>query len=121
MPALAEPQTPADVRIEEVEFVSHGAKLSGSLVLPRNGQIRAAVVFIHGSGRQPRNMTWAGRFASEGIAALVYDKRGVGKSGGDYEGERSVSEKKHFPVGRRYGISWPPWRVIHHSRAYRSG
>ena len=93
MPALAGPQTLGDLRIEEVEFVSHGAKLSGSLVLPRNGQIHAAVVFIHGSGKQTRNMTWAGRFASEGIAALVYDKRGVGKSGGEYEGEQSVSEK----------------------------
>ena len=93
IPALAGPQTLGDLRIEEVEFVSHGAKLSGSLVLPRDGQIRAAVVFIHGSGKQTRNMTWAGRFASEGIAALVYDKRGVGKSGGEYEGEQSVSEK----------------------------
>ena len=93
MPALAGPQLPGDVRIEEVEFVSHGATLSGSLVLPRHGQVRAAVVFIHGSGKQTRNMTWAGRFASEGIAALVYDKRGVGKSGGEYEGQQNVSEK----------------------------
>jgi uncharacterized protein len=93
MPAPAGLQTAADLRIEEVEFVSHGARLSGSLVLPRHGQIRAAVVFIHGSGKQTRNVTWAGRFASEGIAALVYDKRGVGKSGGEYEGEQSVSEK----------------------------
>ena len=38
MPALAGPQPPGDVRIEEVEFVSHGAKLSGSLVLPRRGK-----------------------------------------------------------------------------------
>jgi uncharacterized protein len=93
LPTLAGPQPAGDSRIEEVEFVSHGAKLSGSLVLPRNGQIRAAVVFIHGSGKQTRNMTWAGRFSGEGIAALVYDKRGVGKSGGEYEGEQSVSEK----------------------------
>ena len=93
LPALAGPQTPGDVRVEDVEFVSHGVTLSGSLALPRRGPIRAAVVFIHGSGKQTRNMTWARRFASEGIAALVYDKRGVGKSGGEYEGEQSVSEK----------------------------
>ncbi len=55
--------------------------------------MRAAVVFIHGSGKQTRNMGWAERFAQEGIAALVYDKRGAGKSGGEYEGEQSVSEK----------------------------
>jgi dienelactone hydrolase len=93
MPALAGPQTVGDLRIEDVEFVSHGAKLSGAVVLPRIGQIRAAVVFIHGSGKQTRNLTWAGRFASEGIAALVYDKRGVGKSGGEYEDKQNVSEK----------------------------
>jgi uncharacterized protein len=94
LPAFAGSQPPLDAfRVEDVEFVSQGARLSGSLVLPRQGQIHAAVVFIHGSGKQTRNVTWARRFASEGIAALVYDKRGAGKSGGKYEGEQSVSEK----------------------------
>ena len=55
--------------------------------------MHAAVVFIHGSGKQTRNLGWAERFAKEGIVALVYDKRGAGKSGGEYEGEQSVSEK----------------------------
>ena len=55
--------------------------------------MHAAVVFIHGSGKQTRNIGWAERFAKEGIVALVYDKRGAGKSGGEYEGEQSVSEK----------------------------
>jgi pimeloyl-ACP methyl ester carboxylesterase len=38
-------------------------------------------------------MIWAQRFASAGIAALVYDKRGAGQSGGHYEGAQSVSEQ----------------------------
>jgi pimeloyl-ACP methyl ester carboxylesterase len=80
-----------NLRTEEVKFVSHGTTLSGSLVLP-SGDIHAAVVFIHGSGKQTRNLVWAERFARDGIAALVYDKRGAGKSGGDYEGNQSVSE-----------------------------
>jgi uncharacterized protein len=80
------------LRTEDVEFVSHGATLSGSIVIP-DGEIRAAVVFIHGSGPQTRNLAWAERFARDGIAALVYDKRGAGKSGGEYEGNQSVSEK----------------------------
>jgi len=42
---------------------------------------------------QERNLARAQRFANEGIAALVYDKRGAGKSGGEYEGDQSVSEK----------------------------
>jgi len=80
-------------RIEEIEFVSHGVRLSGSVAWPAGRGARAAVVFIHGSGKQERNMNWALRFAEAGIAALVYDKRGAGKSGGEYEGEQSVSEQ----------------------------
>jgi len=81
-----------DLRSEEVEFVSHGVTLSGSIVFPA-GEIHSAVVFVHGSGKQTRNLVWAERFAKAGIAALVYDKRGAGRSGGEYEGNQSVSEK----------------------------
>ena len=79
-------------RHEDVAFASHGVTLSGAIVLPA-GEIHAAIVFIHGSGKQERNLVWAERFANDGIAALVYDKRGAGKSGGDYEGNQSVSEQ----------------------------
>jgi len=82
----------ADLRTEELEFESHGTKLSGSIVFPARN-IRAAVVFVHGSGKQERNLALAERFAKDGIAALVYDKRGAGKSGGEYEGNQSVSGK----------------------------
>ena len=81
-----------DLRTEEIEFVSHGAKLSGSIVLPA-GDIHAAVVFIHGSGKQARNPNLAMLFARDGVAALVYDKRGAGKSGGEYESNHNVGEK----------------------------
>lgn len=80
-------------KIEEVEFISHGVKLSGSIVFPVVKKIHSAVVFVHGSGKQTRNMQWAENFAKEGIAALVYDKRGVAKSDGKYESEQSVGEK----------------------------
>lgn len=80
-----------DYTIEDVEFTSHAVQLSGSIVLPKDGFIHSAVVFVHGSGEQKRNMRWAERFASQGIAALVYDKRGVGLSGGEYERKQSVS------------------------------
>jgi pimeloyl-ACP methyl ester carboxylesterase len=78
---------------EEVEFLSHGARLAGSIVLPKDRPIRAAVVFVHGSGKQVRNLALAEQFASEGIAALVYDKRGAGRSGGEYEADQNVSGK----------------------------
>lgn len=83
----------AEPHIEDVEFASHGVALSGSIAFPEKQPIHAAVVFIHGSGKQTRNIDVAKRFAEAGIAALVYDKRGAGESGGEYEGNQSVSEK----------------------------
>lgn len=80
-------------KTEEVEFLSYGIKLAGTLVFPKDGEVHAAVVFVHGSGKQTRNLHLGQRFASEGIAALVYDKRGTGHSGGVYESNQSVSEK----------------------------
>jgi uncharacterized protein len=82
-----------EFKTEDVWFVSNKVQLSGSIVFPKDKEIRAAVVFVHGSGRQERNLVWAEKFAEQGIAALVYDKRGVGKSEGKYESEQSVSEK----------------------------
>jgi pimeloyl-ACP methyl ester carboxylesterase len=83
----------ATTRGEDIEFESHGARLAGSVVLPQGIRIHAAVVFVHGSGKQTRNIQLAEQFARAGIAALVYDKRGVGMSGGEYEGNRNVSEQ----------------------------
>ena len=79
--------------VEEVEFDSHGTTLSGSIVFPQKDKMHSAVVFVHGSGQQERSIYWAERFAEQGVAALVYDKRGVGRSGGHYESRQSVSEK----------------------------
>jgi pimeloyl-ACP methyl ester carboxylesterase len=89
------PALPVDgtsTRAEDITFQSHGAKLAGSVVLPVDQEVRAAVVFIHGSGPQTRSLGWAEKFAQAGIAALVYDKRGVGESGGKFEADRNVSE-----------------------------
>ena len=46
-----------------------------------------AVVFVHGAGRNTRKQhrEIGKHFASNGIAALIYDKRGTGESGGVYE------------------------------------
>jgi pimeloyl-ACP methyl ester carboxylesterase len=73
-------------KTEEVHFFSRGVRLSGTLVFPRKTPVHAAVVFVHGSGAMTRDLQLARRFAAEGIAALVYDKRGVGQSGGTLPG-----------------------------------
>jgi pimeloyl-ACP methyl ester carboxylesterase len=67
-------------------FTNGDVRLSGSLLLPRGTKPVACVVFLHGSGAEGR---WASRFlatqlATHGIAALIYDKRGVGQSTGDW-------------------------------------
>ena len=87
--AASADETGADSRFEEysVEFHNQDVKLAGSLLLPRSEGPVPAVVFVHGAGRQTREpyREAGGHFASQGIAALIYDKRGMGQSGGAYE------------------------------------
>jgi uncharacterized protein len=70
-----------------VEFHNGDVKLAGSLLLPKSEKPLPAVIFVHGAGPQTREpyREAAEYFARQGIAALIYDKRGVGKSGGTYE------------------------------------
>ena len=84
---------PATADREEITFSSNGARLSGTIVFPSSGPIVASVVFVHGSGPQRRDLALAERFAAHGIAALVYDKRGVGRSQGTFVGRGAFSER----------------------------
>ncbi len=70
-----------------------GVELAGTLTLPDSTRKLPAVLLVAGSGRNDRNETVAGHavfkaiadyLASRGIAVLRYDKRGVGKSTGNY-------------------------------------
>ncbi|MGB6624115.1 MAG: alpha/beta fold hydrolase, partial [Candidatus Acidiferrales bacterium] len=71
-------------REEAVRFTSGEITLAGTLVLPVGSQRHPAVVLFHGSGPQERDLFMARWFANQGIAALAYDKRGVGESTGDF-------------------------------------
>src|SRR5712692_7886380 len=78
---------PPTFKQEEVSFRNGDVTLSGTLLLPSTEAPHPAVVFLHGSGSEGR---YAARFLAEyftrhGIAALIYDKRGVGKSTGDWK------------------------------------
>jgi len=75
-----------NLQSHDVEFPSQGVTLKGTVSLPRSADILAAVVLVHGAGQESRNPGFAHAFAERGIAALTYDKRGVGKSGGVYVG-----------------------------------
>ncbi|RYY17018.1 MAG: alpha/beta hydrolase [Cytophagaceae bacterium] len=76
---------PTRYRTTAVTFVSASTTLAGTLVLPTCPTV-AAVVLVHGSGQEPRQLGLAGQLAARGIAVLTYDKRGVGASGGVYVG-----------------------------------
>ncbi|PWT89780.1 MAG: hypothetical protein C5B54_08325 [Acidobacteria bacterium] len=71
---------------EEVEFSDANVKLAGSLVLPNGKKPFPALVLVHGSGPVTRDFFGpiAYLFANHGIAVLSYDKRGNGKSEGDW-------------------------------------
>jgi dienelactone hydrolase len=71
---------------QEVTFAGHGAQLAGTVLAPRGGGTHPAMIFVHGSGAEGR---WASAYladyvARHGVVALIYDKRGVGKSTGDW-------------------------------------
>ena len=77
---------PSPFEEREVTFRSGDATLAGTLLLPRGTGRVPAVVFLHGSGAEGR---WASRFlaaqvAARGFATLIFDKRGVGSSTGDW-------------------------------------
>jgi len=83
---------------ENLEFHSGGSTLSGTIVFPEESPPRAAIVLIHGSGRATRMLWLAHLFASEGIAVLTYDKRGVGRSGGQFVGGLSAASTANFDL-----------------------
>ncbi len=89
---------PPEVGEREIAFVSaDGTRLAGSFSFPRSGHPPyPVVVMIHGSGGLDRDenapgfetnifrdLAWG--FAQHGIASLRYDKRGTGRSQGDWQ------------------------------------
>jgi dipeptidyl aminopeptidase/acylaminoacyl peptidase len=71
---------------ERVTFGSGDAMIAGSLRMPATPGRHPAVVYVHGSGPGTRNQIslLAHFFLHRGIAVLGYDKRGVGRSTGDW-------------------------------------
>ena len=69
---------------EDVFFTNGDVTLAGTLLRPESHEPVPAVVLIHGSGEEDRGSVryYAEMFVRNGIAALIYDKRGVGKSTG---------------------------------------
>lgn len=78
-----------------LRFDSAGARLVGTLYVPHGPGPFPGMVVVHGSGALPRRVyrVVGDHFARQGFATLVYDKRGVGASSGEYEGRNNSSER----------------------------
>jgi pimeloyl-ACP methyl ester carboxylesterase len=79
--------TPPYIR-EDITFRNGGVTLAGTLLRPKPGGLHPGIVFLHGSGAESRwgtSLFLADRFARQGVAALVFDKRGAGQSTGDWK------------------------------------
>ena len=85
---IARVKPPSAVKEEDLTFKSGEVTIAATLFLPTGDSKVGAVVMTHGSdktGRRSRFFRlWGKVFASNGIAVLIYDKRGVGDSGGEY-------------------------------------
>jgi len=83
-PSRADSDGPA--KEEEIRFQSGTVTLSGTLFLPGQSGPRPGVVLVHGSADGPREplRRFAERFAADGLVALIYDKRGSGRSEGSW-------------------------------------
>ena len=90
------PKKPYPYRVEEVSFTNPKAQISlaGTLTLPSGTGPFPAAILIAGSGPQDRDENVAGHrsflvladlLTRKGMAVLRYDKRGIGKSTGNYD------------------------------------
>lgn len=91
--------------VRELQYESGGTMLSASLFVPRSQGPHAAAVMIHGSGDSDRDNLWymwiAHTLVEGGIAVLLPDKRGCGKSAGDW----TTASFQDFARDARAGVS----------------
>ena len=96
------------MRREKVAFAAGADVCAGYLSVPQTaaetGTRWPCVVLAHGfSGTMDRLLPHAERFASAGIAALVFDSRGFGESGGE---PRQVVDLPSQQADLRAAIAW---------------
>jgi len=92
-PLPAPDSTTQAFRAADVTIDTGAVMLAGTLLTPLDKSPAPAVILIPGSGAATRNGSWnthrsIGEYlVQRGIAVLLYDKRGVGGSTGDWESE----------------------------------
>jgi pimeloyl-ACP methyl ester carboxylesterase len=88
-PARVTRRLEREVVQEAVTFSNGAVTLAGTLLLPAGAGPHPGAVLVHGSGPAERagqlSLLRAELLLRRGIAVLLYDKRGVGASSGDWE------------------------------------
>ena len=108
-----DPKPPLPYKSEDVSYEDQkaGVTLAGTLTIPRGSGPFAAVILVAGSGPNNRNeevfnhrpfLVLADALTRRGIAVLRYDKRGIGKSTGDF----SKATLRDFADDARAGIRY---------------
>src|SRR5258705_13348520 len=78
----------SNFKTEEVEFYNGKIKLSATIFLPAQKGLHPAIAITHGSSKDSKShpgfISLATLLVNEGYVVLIYDKRGVGISTGEY-------------------------------------
>ena len=86
--SLGQAKVDSFYQTKSVKFANRDLNLNGQLYIPNGKGPFPAVIFTHGSGDSgvdnKRYILEAEYFAKHGILSMVYDKRGYGKSEGDW-------------------------------------
>ena len=112
------------IATQEVSFQSGEETLAGRIYLPpdsESGDLRPAVVLVHGLGSGQKAMRGAARdLVRRGVVALTFDQRGHGKSGGAYTGDSSgdVRAAAQF-IGERDDVDGTRVGIMGHSSGAR--
>ncbi len=106
-----------EIHSEDVTFHNGSVTLAGSILSPPTRDKRPAILFLHGSGPEGRwtNGWLARKFVGRGFVALIYDKRGVGGSGGDWQNADFDTLSEDAAAGVRFLRSRPdvnPDRIV---------
>ena len=91
----------SEASIEDLWMESRGVRLGVTLYLPAGRPPYPAVVLVHGSGRMTASDVARGvapTMNARGIAVLAYDKRGVGRSHGEYAGIGPGNSERMFDL-----------------------
>ena len=78
--------------VREATFKSHGTVLVGRLVMPKGAEQVPIAVLLHGSEHDSALSDYylQRMLPAAGVGVFVYDKRGTGKSGGEYTQDFSL-------------------------------